>query len=142
MSELLFAEQNNEEAAKLLLSYLLGLIVKPTAAANATDAVSRAVSYLELHFKESPSLSEMAEVICLSPSYFGELFKKSLGVTYLAYLNDRKLHSASLLLQNGMPVSEAAFSSGFGSGWGRGISFARNFSKRSQVPLTSLENAI
>lgn len=114
-TKLLFAEQENEEASTLLLSYLLSLIVKPTAVGGVTDAVSRAVAYLDLHFKDSPSQDETANAVGLSPSYFGELFRKTLGVTYLTYLTERKLRAAALLLENGVPVSETAFSSGFGS---------------------------
>lgn len=112
--KLLFAEQGNEEASALLLSYLLSLLLKPTAVGG-TDAVSHAVAYLDLHFKDSPSQTETANAVGLSPSYFGELFRKTLGVTYLTYLTERKLRSAALLLRNGVAVSEAAFSSGFGS---------------------------
>ena len=75
----------------------------------------RAILYVETHFRENPSLADAAEQACLSPVYFGNLFKQITGETYINFLNARKVSCAKMLLESGCSVTEACFASGFGS---------------------------
>lgn len=77
--------------------------------------IELALRFIDNHFREAPSLSDVATVACLCPVYFGSLFKKTTGRTYIEYLNDKKLQCAKMLLERGMNVTEACFASGFGS---------------------------
>lgn len=112
-ASLLHAEKN-EEAVRSLMHYLL-IKLCPTSESSTRSPLRKAILYIETHFRESPSLAQTAAVVCLSPVYFGTLFKETTGETYLAYLNRRKVRCAQMLLQNGCTVTEACFSSGFGS---------------------------
>ncbi|MBQ8895061.1 MAG: helix-turn-helix domain-containing protein [Clostridia bacterium] len=96
-----------------LLDYLLALLMPP--AEEPLTPIRKAILYIETHFREDPSLAEAAEQACLSPVYFGALFKKETGETYISYLNSCKVRCAAMLLESGMSVTEACFASGFGS---------------------------
>ncbi|MBQ8388507.1 MAG: helix-turn-helix domain-containing protein [Clostridia bacterium] len=97
-----------------LISYLTDLIL-PAAKGGEQTPIGRALLYIDTYFRESPTLEQTAAQACLSPVYFGSLFKRVTGQTYLAYLNGRKLECARMLLENGVSVSQACFDSGFGS---------------------------
>ena len=79
------------------------------------DQISSAILYLEMHFRENIKLKDLAEQVHLNPNYFSELHKKVTGQTYIERLNQLRVNYASVLLQNGFSVSDACFSSGFGS---------------------------
>lgn len=96
-----------------LLDYLLALLIP--AAEEPLSPIRQAIVFIENHFRENPSLAEAAEQACLSPVYFGALFKKETGETYVSYLNSCKVRCAAMLLESGMSVAEACFASGFGS---------------------------
>lgn len=51
-----------------------------TIAAEFTD-------YIEQHYQENLTLNDAAEYFKYSPSYFSRLFKETLGVNFLSYLN-------------------------------------------------------
>lgn len=114
-AELLLKEAENERSARPLLEYLLSLLFAPAEDASSPSSIGKALLYIENHFRENPSLADAAEQACLSPGYFGALFKKTTGETYIHYLNHRKVHCAEMLLKSGMSVAEACFASGFGS---------------------------
>ena len=74
-----------------------------------------ALIYLDMHFRESPSLRDVASHAGFNPSYFCELFKKITKVNYVTYLNSLKIGYAKTLLSKGFSVSEACYNSGFSS---------------------------
>lgn len=78
-------------------------------------SINQAILFVKTHFRDSPSLNDTAEPVGLSPVYFGSLFKKTTWQSYTEYLTACKLSCAEMLLQNGMDVAGACFSSGFGS---------------------------
>lgn len=98
-----------------LISYLIELILPDAAVNSEQTPIGRALLYIDTYFRESPTLEQTAAKACLSPVYFGNLFKRTTGQTYLTYLNGRKLECARMLLENGVSVSQACFDSGFGS---------------------------
>lgn len=79
------------------------------------DKIRTAILYLEMHFRENIKLKDLAEQVHLNPNYFSELYKKVTGQTYIEKLNQLRANYASVLLQSGFSVSDACFSSGFGS---------------------------
>lgn len=111
---LLKEEKHNAATVRPLMEYLLLLLCRENELAELSP-IRKAILYIETHFRESPSLAQTAAVACLSPVYFGSLFKQTTGETYLSYLNRRKVHCAKMLLENSYTVTEACFSSGFGS---------------------------
>ena len=77
--------------------------------------IKEAITYLENHFTESPTLSDVASTIGLHPHYFSVLFHKTTGKSFCEYLNSLRMGYAKTLLSKGYSVSEACYGSGFGS---------------------------
>lgn len=78
--------------------------------------MQRALFYIHEHFKESPTLSEVAAIIPLDPRYFCRRFKEYTGKTYKEYLTGLKLRFARrLLLATDLSVLRIAESAGFGA---------------------------
>jgi two-component system response regulator YesN len=64
------------------------------------DAISQAVEYLEANYQRADiSLQEVADAVCLSPSYLGSMFRDSLGVSYVKYLTSLRIDEAKRLLR-------------------------------------------
>lgn len=85
---------------------------KPLASGNALDKIR---AHLEAHLDRPVPLSELGAVAGLSPFTAQRLFKQKLGVSPLQY--QRALRAGSLrgALKQGENVTEAIYSSGFGS---------------------------
>ncbi len=98
-----------------LIEYMFDIVLDEAQIKRELTNVDKARGYINTHFREAPSLADVASQINLSPVYFGELFKNEAGKTYIEYLNECRIKCAKTLLQSGMTVSEACFSSGFGS---------------------------
>ena len=78
--------------------------------------IQRAIQYINLHFKDNPSLAEIASVVGSNPNYFCKKFKEETGMGYSDYLTERKLKYAKRLLKaGGFTVTEICFASGFTS---------------------------
>lgn len=78
--------------------------------------ISKAIAYLDLHFKEQPTLNEIAESVHLSPFHFQRLFTEWVGVSpkkYLQYLNST--YSKKMLKNSSVSVLEASLNSGLSS---------------------------
>lgn len=111
----LLAEETEPLRQRLLLEYLLRTAGIWQDEETPAPPIRRAVLYVETFFREDPTLSEVAARVGLSPSYFGELFRRETGESYVTYLNRCKVRCAAMLLKNGKSVTEACFESGFGS---------------------------
>ncbi len=114
-AELIAAECDSDLFVEPLVEYMLRLILPREEKEEQLTPIRRAVLYIENHFRDDPSLEEAARQACLSPVYFGSLFKKVTGESYVSYLNRCKVNCAMMLLESGMSVSGACFDSGFGS---------------------------
>ena len=80
------------------------------------NAVHRALLYIHGHFRENPSMEEVAGICGFNPSYFSTLFHKVTSTTYKVYINNLKLEYAKkLALSSNLSVTEICFSSGFNS---------------------------
>jgi len=89
------------------------------------NGIKKAIAYMEIHFKERVSLTEIASEAGYHPTYFSELFKKVTGETYIETLTKLRIGCARTLLASGFSVSEACFLSGFGSSSGFFSAFKR-----------------
>ena len=56
--------------------------------------IQKAVSYMQDHYQESLSLTDISRIIGLSGSYFSYLFKQETGKNYVEYLNEIRLEAA------------------------------------------------
>lgn len=110
----------NEELAtdgniRSLMEYILETLLPAEQIKEDLSPIRQAILYTETFFKNKLTLTSVASQVGLSPTYFGNLFKKETGETYINYLNHKRVTFAMNLLDNGMSVSSACFESGFGS---------------------------
>ncbi len=105
------------------------LALAPRARRAAGDArLGRVLAYLSGRAGEPVSQAEAAAKISLSPAAFSRFFRRAVGKTFQAYVNDMRLGEACRrLLETDAPVGEIAFASGFGnlSNFNRAFRMAR-----------------
>ncbi|MDJ0755383.1 MAG: AraC family transcriptional regulator [Ardenticatenaceae bacterium] len=78
-------------------------------------AVRQAREYLESHFDQSISLTDLADHVALSPYYFLRVFRREVGLPPHAFLQDVRIRRAQQLIEQGRPLAEVAQSTGFSS---------------------------
>lgn len=76
----------------------------------------RSLEYLHSHFREDPSLSQIAEIAHYNPSHYSVVFHREMGESYLKYLNTLKLSYAKELLGlSDLRLTDICFECGFTS---------------------------
>lgn len=80
--------------------------------------IARAIEHLTTHYREQPSLSELAEKANLSEFHFQRLFTEWVGVSPKKFGQYLTLEHAKTRLRNGVPLADAAYDAGL-SGTGR-----------------------
>lgn len=99
-----------------LLEYLLsGFLRKEQRATSQAQltGIGRAISYMELHFREKITLEQLSRLSGYNPTYFSELFRKVTGQSYIQRLKELRLRYAAMLLRSGLSVSDVCYASGF-----------------------------
>ena len=81
-----------------------------------TDSIiTHIIQYLQDHLEEDISLNILAEEFHLSAQYIGQLFKKEIGVNFLAYLTSIRMEKAKrLLISTSLSIGEIASQCGYG----------------------------
>ncbi len=80
------------------------------------DRVARALAYIHERFAESPSLSDIARIVHISPFHFHRLFTRQVGISPKIYLQKKQLQVAKWLLRKGgLPIGQIAQKTGFSS---------------------------
>jgi len=76
--------------------------------------INYAISYIQDHFAEEISLSDVAGTAGMSESAFSHFFKRRTNRNFIDYLNDiRTGHASKLLYETTHTVSEICYASGF-----------------------------
>ena len=76
--------------------------------------IRRALSYIDEHLRDELSLGVMAEYVGISPAYFSSLFTKSVGCSFVDYLNRQRIQKAcDYMHDDRMKVYEIAEKVGF-----------------------------
>jgi AraC-like DNA-binding protein len=84
-------------------------------ARDQTD-LTKAVLFVDRHFREPLSLAGVAAQVHLSPNYFSERFREFTGTSFQTYLQQRRLAFAqSLLASTRLGVTEVCHAAGFNS---------------------------
>ncbi len=79
--------------------------------------IQKAANYLYRHYSEPLSLSEMAAMAHMSPSYFSKKFHKLTGFGFKEYLTHVRIQAAVKMLDCGsQSVTEVALSCGYSDG--------------------------
>lgn len=61
-----------------------------------------------------PTIQYMADRLCLSPGYLGDLIKRATGINASKYIQRMIIQEAKNLLSSGQSISQTAYSLGFG----------------------------
>lgn len=71
------------------------------------ERIRQIITYVEEHFREPVSLSDISAQLGLGREYFCRFFKKHMGLSFLNYLNETRLtHIYQDLINTDAPVSE------------------------------------
>lgn len=113
--------ETNGPCQRQLLEYVVSVFLRQensTASSSKKEhliGITKAISYMQIHFREKITLEQLATISGYNPTYFSELFRKVTGETYIERLKSLRIKYACMLLSNGISVSDACFASGFGS---------------------------
>ncbi len=120
LSEKLFFESAIVRSQGQLLEWLKSRtediihIVSRSHSNRSKNLVVKAKEYMNEHFAEAISVSDVAEAVCISESYFKTIFKKSSGYSYSEYLTTVRINQAkNLLNRTEKSVTEIALDVGY-----------------------------
>lgn len=98
------------------------------------------IEYVMLHFQQDISLEKISDVSGMNKSAFCRFFKKSLGKSFVTFLNEIRINYSCKILLETEPkksVSEACFQSGFNS-----LSYYnRTFKKKMKISPSKFQNS-
>ncbi len=78
------------------------------------DAITESIDYINAHFTEDITISDISRMSMLSQSYFSYLFKCVIGKTFVEYLNELRIREAmKLLTGTNKRVTDICFETGF-----------------------------
>ena len=81
-----------------------------------TELLTRAIRYVQDHFREPLTLEDVARHLGYSYSYVSKQIKQGLGMSFSNFLTEYRVGYARALLGEGQTsISQAALLSGFGS---------------------------
>ena len=109
------ASSDREDSGKWLAKFGENLIHWAKASGCSENSyVARVKVYVEEHLEEELSLSYLADIIHLAPSYLSQLFKKQTGEGLNDFVAERRIYKACRLLQTtSLSVSDIARKVGF-----------------------------
>lgn len=113
-----YCERTTKSLLDLLFIHLLRIFEVDKTKNNDTrkSLINNAVSYINIHFRENPTLSDVAANLGITPNYLSEQFHEITGKRYKEYLNDvRLMYAKKLLASSNLSVTEICFTSGFSS---------------------------
>jgi AraC family transcriptional regulator len=75
-----------------------------------------AIEYIHAHLNRDLSLTELASVINLSPTYFASLFKQAMGISPYQYVIQQRVDQAKMMLaKTDLAIADIALQVGFSS---------------------------
>ena len=108
---------------EMVLNYLMRFYERQfiTRSVANSDILTRFENLLNDYFEQNnaavnglPTVKYMAEKLCISPNYFGDLLKKETGKSPQEYIQLKVIETGKQrLAMNNAPVSEVAYSLGF-----------------------------
>jgi AraC-like DNA-binding protein len=96
-----------------ILDELLSSQIRPSQDGKQLERIHRVVKYMEANCERKITLTRLAELAGLTPSYFGQVFRQVKGVTPVEYLNSIRIDRALHWMESGCSLSEAAAKVGF-----------------------------
>ena len=89
-----------------------GESVNPEAPADRAD-LRKLISHIHQHYSEDISLGDLADIAGMNPAYLSNLFKETVGMSYVKYLTGVRLEQAKVLLARGERTSAVAKTVGY-----------------------------
>lgn len=87
----------------------------PVTSSTRLDSLINLARYIEKHANEKITLADLGKIAELSPAKLQKMFKATFGVSPKAYQDAARMHHFKRALRNGDGVTDAIYSSGFGS---------------------------
>lgn len=94
---------------------------------DSTDAVSLALEYIDLHFCDRMTVTELAELTHVSVNTLERHFSEKIGMSPAAYIKKKRLANAAIMLSEGASVTDACFACGFSDYSGFISSFKKSY---------------
>lgn len=70
--------------------------------------IRRLISYIHQHYSEDISLGDLADLADMNPAYLSNLFKETVGMSYVKYLTGVRLEQAKVFLARGERTAAVA----------------------------------
>lgn len=81
---------------------------------SSINQIKGVLDFIRSHYAETITLKELSDIACMSPTYFCRYFRKEIGKTPFAFLNEYRIKKAVILLDDSsLSVSDIAISCGF-----------------------------
>ncbi|MBR9867623.1 MAG: helix-turn-helix transcriptional regulator [Oceanospirillales bacterium] len=125
-------QHNSVSTQRQMLLLLIQLLQEQCGKQPRLDRrISAAQNYLDHHFGDAVSISQLAQVANLSPRQLSELFRKQLGMTPHQYLIEKRMQRAwQLLEQDSLTIQQVADAVGYSSL----AAFSDRFRKHFSIP--------
>lgn len=105
-------ENNEHRLSSYIYDVLTRLMVQNQS--DKSPAVISAVRYMSLHYRETPSVEQIARYVALNPHYFSRIFKQQMGLSPHSYLLSLQLqHAKVLLVESTLNIQQIAEECGF-----------------------------
>lgn len=97
----LIRELDQKQIKEKLSQVLPAVVPASTTVQSRAESLARAArAYIDEHYAEPISLSDLADQLCLSPGYLGPIFKAATGLGFRAYLRSVRVARAKELMQD------------------------------------------
>jgi len=98
----------------LILHRFMELVIYKTSSYTGDYRISKVISFITAHYSEHITARMMAEMVHLNPTYFGSLFRQTIGKSFNQYLiHTRVTHADYMLKMGDYKVSDIAEQCGF-----------------------------
>jgi AraC family transcriptional regulator len=111
-----------ESLTQILVIHLLrhySTLTQPIASQNSSltrTQLQQAIDYIHTHLDRDLSLTELAGVINISPTYFASLFKQMIGIPPHRYVIQQRVERAKMMLKKtDLAIADIALQVGFSS---------------------------
>jgi AraC-like DNA-binding protein len=106
-------EQESALAGLALVMFSDGCQRTPEEQSTSSGAVVAARAYIDTHFAEGFGLATLAAAAGISVFHLAHSFRRTVGITPLAYRNQRRIVEARRLLLAGQPIAAVALDVGY-----------------------------
>lgn len=89
-----------ERCLKEKLLAVIGQFQKEMSGELDRDSMAEAFAYIERNLDRKISVSELADIVCMSIPSFSKKFKDRTGLTAIEYINEQRIRKAKILMKN------------------------------------------